>query len=65
MLINRVAGLVLPYSTKFLIDNVIAKHHIERLRRLVLVVLGGDADSGHHLVLADAVAVEGGAAADC
>jgi ABC-type multidrug transport system fused ATPase/permease subunit len=40
MVINRVSGLVLPYSTKFLIDGVIAKHHIELLRRLVLTVLG-------------------------
>src|SRR5712691_2827149 len=40
MVINRVSGLVLPYSTKFLIDSVIAKHHVELLRRLVLVVLG-------------------------
>ncbi len=39
MVINRVSGLVLPYSTKFLIDSVIAKHHLELLRRLVSVVL--------------------------
>src|SRR5437764_572914 len=39
MAINRVSGLVLPYSTKFLIDTVIAKHHAERLRPLVLLVL--------------------------
>jgi subfamily B ATP-binding cassette protein MsbA len=39
MLINRVAALVLPYSSKFLIDTVINKHHIEKLRPLVLVVL--------------------------
>ncbi len=39
MVINRVSGLVLPYSTKFLIDSVIAKHHVELLRRLVLIVL--------------------------
>jgi subfamily B ATP-binding cassette protein MsbA len=39
MVINRVAGLVLPYSTKFLIDTVINKHHINQLRPLVLVVL--------------------------
>ncbi|MBZ5681152.1 MAG: ABC transporter ATP-binding protein/permease [Acidobacteriia bacterium] len=39
MLINRVAGLVLPYSTKFLIDTVISKHHIDQLRPLVLLVL--------------------------
>ncbi len=25
MVVNRVSGLVLPYSTKFLIDSVIAK----------------------------------------
>src|SRR6266852_121173 len=40
MIVNRVSGLVLPYSTKFLIDSVIAKHHVELLRRLVLTVLG-------------------------
>ena len=39
MVVNRVSGLVLPYSTKFLIDSVIAKHHIELLRSLVSVVL--------------------------
>src|SRR5271166_4049376 len=39
MVINRVSGLVLPYSTKFLIDSVIAKHHVELLQRLVTVVL--------------------------
>src|SRR6201998_1257867 len=39
MVINRVAALVLPYSTKFLIDTVINKHHMDQLRSLVLVVL--------------------------
>jgi ABC-type multidrug transport system fused ATPase/permease subunit len=39
MVVNRVSGLVLPYSTKFLIDSVIAKHHIELLRSLVSIVL--------------------------
>src|SRR5215468_7786006 len=39
MVINRVSGLVLPYSTKFLIDGVIAKHHIQLLRPLVFSVL--------------------------
>jgi ABC-type multidrug transport system fused ATPase/permease subunit len=39
MIVNRVSGLVLPYSTKFLIDSVIAKHHVELLRRLVSLVL--------------------------
>jgi ABC-type multidrug transport system fused ATPase/permease subunit len=40
MVINRVAALVLPYSTKFLIDTVINKHQMDKLRPLVLVVLG-------------------------
>src|SRR6266849_2798947 len=39
MVVNRVSGLVLPYSTRFLIDIVIAKHHVELLQRLVSVVL--------------------------
>jgi ABC-type multidrug transport system fused ATPase/permease subunit len=39
MIINRVAALVLPYSTKFLIDTVINQHHMDKLRPLVLVVL--------------------------
>src|ERR1700689_65290 len=29
MAINRLSGLVLPISTKPLIDNVIGKHHVE------------------------------------
>ena len=40
MVINRVSGLVLPYSTKFLIDSVIVKRHLELLKPLVLLVLG-------------------------
>jgi subfamily B ATP-binding cassette protein MsbA len=39
MAINRIAALVLPYSTRFLIDNVIIKRHAELLRPLVLSVL--------------------------
>ncbi len=40
MAINRVSGLVLPYSTRYLIDSVIAKHHVSLLRPIVLAVLG-------------------------
>jgi ABC-type multidrug transport system fused ATPase/permease subunit len=40
MIVNRVSSLVLPYSTKFLFDNVIPKHSLHLLDRLVLVVLG-------------------------
>ncbi|HEY6371598.1 MAG TPA: ABC transporter ATP-binding protein [Candidatus Sulfotelmatobacter sp.] len=39
MVINRVSGFVLPASTKFLIDDVINKHHIAGLRQLVGIVL--------------------------
>src|SRR5579863_8533192 len=39
MVINRVSGLVLPYSTKFLIDSVIVKRQFQMLRPLVLLVL--------------------------
>jgi ABC-type multidrug transport system fused ATPase/permease subunit len=39
MAINRVSGLVLPVSTKYLIDNVIGKRQIQLLIPLVLAVL--------------------------
>jgi len=39
MLINRVSGLVLPYSTKYLIDTVMVKHHLQLLKPLVGAVL--------------------------
>ena len=39
MVINRVSGFVLPASTKFLIDDVINKHHLTGLQRLVGLVL--------------------------
>ena len=46
MLINRVAALVLPYSTKFLIDTVINKHRMDKLQPLVLFVLGATVVQG-------------------
>ena len=39
MLINKIAGFVLPYSSRFLIDNVVTKHQVWMLRPLVLAVL--------------------------
>jgi ABC-type multidrug transport system fused ATPase/permease subunit len=39
MVVNRVSGFVLPASTKFLIDDVITKHHVQVLYRLVGIVL--------------------------
>jgi subfamily B ATP-binding cassette protein MsbA len=39
MVINRVSGLVLPASTKYLVDDVIGKRHLRMLCPLVSVVL--------------------------
>ncbi|MFZ0704639.1 MAG: ABC transporter ATP-binding protein [Candidatus Korobacteraceae bacterium] len=39
MVINRVSGLVLPASTKYLVDDVIGKRHLHLLYPLVGVVL--------------------------
>src|SRR5262245_29126178 len=39
MVINRVASLVLPYSTRFLIDSVIVQRHTQLLKPLVSAVL--------------------------
>jgi len=38
--INRVSGLVLPGSSKYLFDNVIDKHQVHLLLPIVLAVLG-------------------------
>src|SRR5215475_436713 len=37
--INRVAALVLPYSSRFLIDSVVIKRHTEVLKPLIFAVL--------------------------
>src|SRR5258708_8983769 len=39
MVVNKVAGFVLPYSSKFLIDNVVGKNQTGLLRPLVFSVL--------------------------
>jgi ABC-type multidrug transport system fused ATPase/permease subunit len=39
MAVNRVSGLILPASTKYLVDDVIGKHHIRLLTPIVLAVL--------------------------
>jgi ABC-type multidrug transport system fused ATPase/permease subunit len=39
MAINRVSGLILPASTKYLVDDVIGKRQVHLLRPLVLVVI--------------------------
>src|ERR1700724_501074 len=39
MVVNRAAGLVLPASTKYFIDNVISKRQIQLLTPIVLAIL--------------------------
>jgi len=51
MVINRVAGFVLPSSTKYLVDEVIIKHRGDLLMTLALAV--GVATLIRQLVLSD------------
>ena len=46
MVINRLAGFVLPYSSKFLIDDVVGKHHAGMLRPIVFAVLAATVVQG-------------------
>ena len=46
MAINRLAGLVLPASTKFLVDNVIGKRQVGLLAPLALAIIAATAIQG-------------------
>jgi ABC-type multidrug transport system fused ATPase/permease subunit len=46
MAVNRVSGLILPASTKYLVDDVIGKHHIGLLTPIVLAVLAATVIQG-------------------
>jgi subfamily B ATP-binding cassette protein MsbA len=46
MAINRVAGLALPASTKFLVDNVVGKRQVYLLGPLALAILAATAIQG-------------------
>jgi ABC-type multidrug transport system fused ATPase/permease subunit len=46
MAINRLSGLVLPASTKYLVDNVISKRQIQLLTPIVLAVLAATVVQG-------------------
>jgi ABC-type multidrug transport system fused ATPase/permease subunit len=46
MAVNRVSGLILPASTKYLVDDVIGKHHIRLLTPIVLTVLAATVIQG-------------------
>ena len=44
--VNRVSGLILPASTKYLVDDVIGKRQIHLLMPIVLIVLGATVVQG-------------------
>jgi len=46
MAINRLAGLVLPASTKFLIDNIIGKRQVHLLGPLAMALIAATAVQG-------------------
>jgi subfamily B ATP-binding cassette protein MsbA len=46
MAVNRVSSLILPASTKYLVDDVIGKHHIQLLTPIVLTVLAATVIQG-------------------
>ena len=46
MAINRMAGLILPASTRYLVDDIIQKRHLQMLVPLVLAVVGATAVQG-------------------
>jgi ABC-type multidrug transport system fused ATPase/permease subunit len=46
VIINRLAGLVLPASSKYLIDNVIGKRQVHLLEPLILAVVGATVIQG-------------------
>jgi ABC-type multidrug transport system fused ATPase/permease subunit len=46
MIVNRLAGLVLPGSTKYLIDDVVGKQRADLLTPLVLAILGATVIQG-------------------
>jgi subfamily B ATP-binding cassette protein MsbA len=46
MAVNRVAGLVLPGSTKYLVDDVIGKRHVQLLVPIVLAVIAATVIQG-------------------
>jgi ABC-type multidrug transport system fused ATPase/permease subunit len=46
MAINRVSGLVLPASTKYLVDDIIGKRHYDLLKPLILAVVGATVVQG-------------------
>lgn len=46
MAVNRLSGLVLPYSTRFLVDEVIGKRQSQKLITIVLIIAGATVIQG-------------------
>ncbi len=60
IVVNRLCGLALPLSTKYLIDNVIDKGQVGMLSTLTLVVLGATAVQGvTSFILTQLLSIEG------
>ena len=64
MAINRVASLVLPYSTRYLIDTVIIKHNIQLAQAASARSIARDTSAGNHFLFADPIAFESCTAPD-
>ena len=47
IIVNRLAGLIIPGSSKFLIDNIITEGQYDKLTLLLLVVSGAVGYGGH------------------
>ena len=68
MAVNRVAGLVLPYTSKPLLDKVLSPTNracLSCCRSIIALVFSAMVVQAHYLVLAHAIALKGGSAADC
>ena len=65
MVINKLAGFVLPYSSKFLIDNVVSKTSNGAVAADRVRGIGGHSSPGYYVVFADTAALESRAKVDC
>lgn len=67
MAVNRLAGLVLPYTSKTLLDKVLSQTnpHPELLPKIIALVFFSDDRAGNYVILVDAVALKGRSTADC
>jgi hypothetical protein len=65
MAVNRVAGLVMPFTAKPLMDKVLSPHgNPALLPKMIALVFWRHAGAGHHVVRTHPTALEGRPAAD-